>query len=200
VQAHAGHGQRRGPVGRARAPRLAEQVGHGRGGRLGLDRAQRQAADRAHLLLELAGRVGVDRQMAGVVRPRRELVDDQLTAGEREQLHAQHPDHVEPLQHSARDRERLAPRARIHPRRPQRHVQDVVGMGVLEGLVQDHAAVHPARSDHGDLALEGHPALQHGALPAQRAPGLRQLGRPGHPPLALAVVAPGSGLEHPPVG
>ena len=53
---------------------------------------QRQAADGAELLLELAGRRGVERQVAGVVRPRGELVDQQLPVARQEHLDAQHAD------------------------------------------------------------------------------------------------------------
>ena len=70
------HGQRRGPIGLAVLPEVAQQVGHGRrpqqfGG------AQRQPADGPHLLLELAGHGGVDGEVARVVRARRQLVDEQ---------------------------------------------------------------------------------------------------------------------------
>ena len=64
VQAQAGLGQRRLPVGRPGLPEVAEQVGHGRRRHETFGRAQRQAADRPQLLLELAAAVGVDRQVA----------------------------------------------------------------------------------------------------------------------------------------
>jgi hypothetical protein len=46
--------------------------------------AQRQAAQGAHLLLELAGDAGVDGVVTAVVRARRHLVDDQLAAADEE--------------------------------------------------------------------------------------------------------------------
>ena len=83
-------------------PQIAEQVRHRR--RLQqLGRSERQAADRAHLLLELARDRGVEREVTRVVRPRRELVDEQLAVGADEELHAQHADVVERLQNRARD-------------------------------------------------------------------------------------------------
>ena len=52
--------------------------------------AERHARHGAHLLLELAGRAGVDRVMAGVVRARRNLVGDKRAVLEHEELDAEH--------------------------------------------------------------------------------------------------------------
>jgi hypothetical protein len=43
--------------------------------------AERQAEDGAQVLLELARCAGLDRVVAGVVRPRRDLVDQHASAG-----------------------------------------------------------------------------------------------------------------------
>ena len=80
------------PVRLAVRPELAEQIGHRRRGRQQLRGSQRQRADRAHLLLELARDRGVERQVAGVVRPRRDLVDEQFAVGVDEELDAQDAD------------------------------------------------------------------------------------------------------------
>ena len=88
-------------------PQIAEQVRHRR--RLQqLGRSERQAADRAQLLLELAGPAGVERQVPGVVRPRRQLVDEQPAVARDEELDAQHADVVERLHHRLRDVDRLS--------------------------------------------------------------------------------------------
>src|SRR5262245_45680748 len=69
-------------------PQITEQIRHGR--RLEkLSRSERQAADRTHLLLELTRDRGVEREMARVVRTRRELVDEQLVVCCDEEFHAQ---------------------------------------------------------------------------------------------------------------
>jgi hypothetical protein len=44
-----------------------------------LGRPERQPADRPHELLELARHAGIDRPMAGIVRPRRQFMDQQRT-------------------------------------------------------------------------------------------------------------------------
>src|SRR4051812_38092807 len=70
VELDVGKGARRGPVGLAGLPEVAEQVGHRRGAEL-LRGAERQPADGTQLLLELAGQAGIDGEMARVVWPRR---------------------------------------------------------------------------------------------------------------------------------
>ena len=101
-----------------------------------LRRAQRQSADRADLLLELAAVVGVDRQVAGVVRPRRDLVDEELAARQHEHLDADHADHVPRLEQRTGDLMRRFAPWTGRPRRPDRQVEDVVDVQVLEWLVE----------------------------------------------------------------
>ena len=63
-----------GPVGFARLPEIAQEIGHG-GGAEHVRGAEREAADGAELLFELAGDAGIDGEVAGVVRARGEFVD-----------------------------------------------------------------------------------------------------------------------------
>ena len=84
------------------APEVAEQIRH-RGRAQLLGRAERKPADRPKLLLELAGHAGVEGKVAGVVRTRRKLVDQQLPVVRHEELDAEHADDVELLQDGARD-------------------------------------------------------------------------------------------------
>ena len=67
-----------------------------------------KSADGPQLLLELAGHASVEREVARVVRPRRQLVDQQRAVAGDEELDAQHADHVERFEHAARDLDRLA--------------------------------------------------------------------------------------------
>jgi hypothetical protein len=60
-------------------PQIAQQVRH-RGRAVLPRRTERQAAHGPHLLLELARRAGIDRQVPRIVRPRGELVHHQLIA------------------------------------------------------------------------------------------------------------------------
>ena len=69
-------------------PQVAEQVDHRRRHHQ-VGRAQRQAAEGAHLLLELAGDGRLDRQVPRVVRARGDLVDQQPAVGGQEELDGQ---------------------------------------------------------------------------------------------------------------
>src|SRR2546427_532543 len=71
------------------APQVAEQIGHG-GGPQQFRRAEGQPAHGAKLLLKLAGDAGVEGEVSGVVRTRRQLVDQQLAGSGQEELHAEH--------------------------------------------------------------------------------------------------------------
>ena len=62
---------------------------------------QRQSADGAHLLLELVRQVGVYRQVTGVVRPGRELIDEQPIVFRPEKLDTQYADHIQNLEDGA---------------------------------------------------------------------------------------------------
>ena len=75
MQLHIRIAQCRGPIRLAIFPEVSEQIGH-RSGTTKFGGTKRQAADRAHLLLELAGGAGVDGEMAGVVRARREFIHE----------------------------------------------------------------------------------------------------------------------------
>ena len=105
------------PVGLARGgagsrePDVAQQVHHHRGLVLpGV--AERQAGEHARLLLELRGHAGVDRVVAAVVRPRRDLVDDEPALRRHEHLDAQHAAVVELRRDGGRRRRAPRPPAR----------------------------------------------------------------------------------------
>src|SRR5215210_9122399 len=78
-----------GPIGLAVLPEVAQEVRHG-GGAQELGRAQGEAGDGPELLLELAGDAGVEGEVAGVVRARRQLVDQQPAVAGQEHLDAEH--------------------------------------------------------------------------------------------------------------
>src|SRR4030095_11198785 len=90
------------PVRFALCPQGSEKIRHPRWSEQ-LGRPEREAADRAHLLLELAGDGGVERQVAGIVRPRRQLVDEEVTVGRHEEIYAQQADRVPRLAERAGD-------------------------------------------------------------------------------------------------
>src|SRR5579871_171061 len=100
VELHAGEGEGGGPVGFAIRPEIAEEVGHGRGAMHG-GGTKRQSADGAKLLLELAGDAGIHGEVAGVVRARGELVDQQAVVARDEELDAEHADDAELFEDAA---------------------------------------------------------------------------------------------------
>ncbi len=87
VEFGVGDGRGGGPVRLAVGPLVAEEVNHGSGGELG-GRAEREAADGAELLFELAGDIGVNSEVAGVVRAGGEFVDEECAGFGDEELDA----------------------------------------------------------------------------------------------------------------
>src|SRR5260221_1358390 len=88
----------------------ADQVLHHRFGMV-LGRAERQPADGAHQLFELAGVTGIDRPVAGIMRPRSELVDEELAPGRHEHLDGEETDDLELIGDVAGDRLRPDPKS-----------------------------------------------------------------------------------------
>ena len=91
------------PIGFPTLPNIAEEIRHRRRAQ-NFGRAQRQTADRAHLLLELARGAGFDRPMAGIVRPRREFVHHAVSpVFFRNISTASKPDQIDLLRNGARE-------------------------------------------------------------------------------------------------
>jgi hypothetical protein len=150
---------RAGPALLAGAP--AEHVGHHhdrRGHRRG---AQRVVEDGAQVLLELAGPRALDGPVPGVVRPHRELVD-QDAVRRLEQLDGHDPDDADPVGHPHRELLGGGRGVLVQPGRGREHLG--VDALALHGL--DH------RPD-GDLP-EGRAGDQRGELPDHRHPLLDQ--------------------------
>src|SRR5206468_4314738 len=83
-------------------PEVAEEICHCRGFEHAR-RSERESANRAQLLLELTGDARVEGEMAGIVRARRELVDEQLAAAREEEFDADYADDVEGFENCSRD-------------------------------------------------------------------------------------------------
>ena len=91
MQLHAGIGEQVAPGRRYRRRQVLHyRVGMAFGG------AKGQAADRADELLELAGDAGIDGPVAGIVRPRRKLVHQDVARLGHEHLDAENADEVDP--------------------------------------------------------------------------------------------------------
>ena len=122
-------------------PEIAEKIGH-RGRLQQIGRAERQPADGAQLLLELAGATGVERQMPGVVRTRRQLVDEQLAAAGHEEFDAQDADVVERVHHRVGRLDRSRGERGRHVRRRHGDIEDVMPVHVFDRTEIRPAAVH----------------------------------------------------------
>ena len=115
-----------------RRPQIAQQVRH-RGRLQQLGRSQRQPADRAQLLFELARAAGVERQVPGVVRPRRQLVDQQPAVARRRRTRrtGRRRSRAPPAPSRVASTASRAISAR-HVRRRHRHVEDVMPVRVVD--------------------------------------------------------------------
>ena len=69
--------------------------------------AERQAANRAHQLLKLAAGAGVNRPMAGIMRARREFVNQQLACARQKEFDAKHTDYCKLCQYGTGNLDRL---------------------------------------------------------------------------------------------
>src|SRR3990172_2486984 len=158
--------------------------------------AERQARDGAYELLELARRAGVDRPVARVVRPRRDLVDEQALIVGNEHLDREQAHELEALSDRPGDRLRLMRDTGRELGRGEGGIEDVLLVPVLDRHVAAHRAVEPARHDDRDLHAEIDPRLENGRCSPDRAP--RRLALPDRLDvrLALAVVAQAPRLEH----
>src|SRR5438105_3553311 len=90
------------PVWLTVAPDIPQQVRH-RGWSKNFGGAERQAADRPDVLFELARRAALDGPMAGVMRPRSQLVDQQFPIALEKHFDCQDADERHLLRDGARE-------------------------------------------------------------------------------------------------
>ena len=159
--------------------------------------AERQVGEHARLLLELRRHAGVDRVVAAVVRPRRDLVDEQRAVARHEHLDAQHAAVVERRGDAAWRCSRALARA---PRRraPARSTR--------RGCRRDGGSRRPARSRVSPRSLRATiteisqrerdaAARARTAARASRERRARRRSRVATRDLALAVVAEARALD-----
>ena len=174
----------------------ADQVLHGGVG-APCSGAQRQAADGADVLCELAGLATLDGPVAGVVDAGGDLVDQQPAAFGDEQLDAKNPDVVERLGDALGARPRGRGESGGDVGRRQRQVEDAVHVAVLDRIEARHPAVRRAGNDHRDLAFDRDQRFQDRRTAVERAvPGVAQIVARRQHDLALSVIAEGLGLEN----
>ena len=172
----------RGRVGDQRRPVLdigADQVLHGGVG-APCRGAERQAADGADVLRELAGGAALDGPMTRIVDARRDLVDQQPAVPGDEELDAEHADMIERPDGALRTLPRRRRESRRDGGRRQRHIEDAVRMAVLDRVEARHRAARRPRDDRRDLALDGRDRFEDRRTTAERAPARRRQGRRPH--------------------
>ena len=135
------------PVGLASVPEITEQVTHrGRSEQVG--GAEGQVTDGPQLLLKLAGRRGLNREMSGVVGARRELVDYEAAGGRQEQLDAHDANHIQRLEDRAGGLDRLFPLLLVDARRCKGQIKDVMLVAIFDHAIVHEAPIAPARANH----------------------------------------------------
>src|SRR5580704_9356112 len=158
---------------------------------------QRPARYRPDMLLELRHRSSVQRPMAGIVHPRRDLVDQELhSVALHKHLHRQYAHIVERLCDRARDPPSLL---RGHVRQSGRHTRDfqnVIAVLVLGHIKTFNPAVPATRRDDRNLALERHEGFQDAGLAADVAPRGLRIAAIADRDLAFAVVAEAARFQH----
>src|SRR5439155_1106554 len=118
-------------------------------------RAERQAANGPKLLLELAGHARVEAEMTGVVRTRRELVDEQRVIGKQKHFDRDQTDQLQLLSNRTSEFARRALDRSGYTRRHDREIQDVIPMQIFAERVGLHRPVDAPRDDDGKLFGKG---------------------------------------------
>jgi hypothetical protein len=194
VEVHARSRQRVAPRRLRIRPEVAEEVRHGprptQGGG-----AEGEAADGAEELLELVGLAGLERDVPGVVRARRELVGQERPVTREEALHGHEPDRIEPLDDAYREAGGGRGDLVGDASRDDGDVEHVAVVGVLEGWEDAQLTRRAARDEHGELEREVDVRLEDARAAREERVRRGEVVRIVEPALALAVVAEAGRLE-----
>jgi hypothetical protein len=173
VEVCVGDGERRIDAVQARVAQRAgpEQVDD-RGRTMRVSRPERQAGDRPDVLLELRRRRALDRPVAAVVDPRRELIDHQRAVAKQEQLNRERADEVHGRSEVQPDGGGLATDGRGQVSGRHGLDEDAAVVEVARGRKDRGLPVESARDDHRQFHVEiqfplGEQERPHG--PAQAA-------------------------------
>ena len=151
--------------------------------------AERQVADGAHELLELARRMRALRMVIGVVRTRREFVHEQLSVAQHEHLHGEQPHDVQRLGDVTREELRallefVGDAGRRHGVR-----EHASGVHVPRRRIHLGVTIDAARDEHADLECDVEERLDHADRRAEPRERLAALGGSAHAHLAAPVIA-----------
>ena len=172
-----------------------EHIGHNDLRRDRTGGAQRQVEHRPQVLLELRRRGPLDGPVPAVVRPHRQLVDQQRPTRCLEQLHRQQAGDIQFGGELQRQPLGLAGPAGGQPRRRRQHlVADAVALDGLHDRVDGGLAVRGAGDQHGQFPVEADVLLgEHRDRVGQH---LRRLVRRLAHPHPAPVVAAADRLQH----
>ena len=166
---------------------------HRGGGKRG--RAERQAADRADVVLELRGDRALDRPVAAVVDTGCHLVEHRAVRAA-EELHRDHPDIVQRLGDAAHQRARFLGLVGDDPcGRHDRLRENAVAVDVGGGIPEQYLPIFAAHGEDREFLLEGDEPFQDRRHAADRRPGAAQILGREDARLALAVIAEAARLQ-----
>ena len=188
VQLHIRHSESCRPVGLACGPDIAEEIRHGSGAEH-FRTSQREIADGTELLLKLAGDAGVNGEVAGVVGPGREFVDEQPVVSGEEELDAEDAGDVELFEKAPGNFLRPGGDGGRERRGGNRDIKDSGDMGVRTGSVEGTMAILRPDGDDGKFGFEIDQSFQHRFLPTHGGPPSFGFFEGGDAVLALAVIA-----------
>src|SRR5215204_4711381 len=92
--------------------------------------------------------------MAGVVRPRGELVDQQLAIACQEKLDAKRPDVIERLCNAPCDLDRVTVNFLANDRRCERYIENMVGVRVLDNAEMGETTILAAGANDRNFFLK----------------------------------------------
>lgn len=200
VQLETGYRQERAPIRlpdviiSAGSPELTQKINHYRSG-MSPGIAQRQAAQRPHLLLELVRDAGIQRVVAGIMRSRRNFIHIKLVLDNKE-LNAQDPD----ISHVCRDVAgqllSVVQQAKKSLRRRNGNVQYAVPVAVFTGRKALNLARLISYQHDRKFTIERHYPFKNTGFTLELAPGCQRLVSIPNTGLTLAIVPKARQLEN----
>src|SRR2546421_9072374 len=171
MQTNAADAESRRPVWFAVFPDIAQQIRHGSRTNQ-IRRAQRQSANGAHMLLELARRASFDRPMPRIVRTRRELVHQQLAIALHEHLDREKTDKIELFRDGLSEISGGFFDCHGNAGGNNRDVENVIAMNIFADGKGLHRPIERTRDDRGDFLFKVDRAFEDQFVPWPLRPDL----------------------------